>query len=90
MENDNNKYISTTITIGLGLYIALLGPNLPKFVKDLFTNTLFKILILFLIVFIGNEDPRLSIMIAIAFVLTLDYIYFKDAKDTFIMMKNIK
>ncbi len=89
MELANNKYISTAITIGLGLYAALLGPNLPKFVKDLFTNTLFRILVLFLVVVRGNKDPQMAIMIAIAFVLTLDYIYVKDAKETFQMLEGM-
>ncbi len=83
MEISNNKYVSTAITIGLGLYVALLGPNLPKFVKDLFSNTLFRILILFLVVVRGNKDPQMAIMIAVAFVLTLDYIYVRDVKEKF-------
>ena len=83
MEVVNNKYVSTAITIGLGLYTALLGPNLPTFVKDLFKNTLFRILILFLVVVRGNKDPKMAIMIAVAFVLTLDYVYVKDAKEDF-------
>ena len=87
MEVANNKYVSTAITIGLGLYAALLGPNLPKFVKDLFTNTLFRILVLFLVVVRGNKDPQMAIMIAVAFVLTLDYIYVGDAKETFKMIE---
>jgi hypothetical protein len=79
----DNKYISTTITLALGLYAALLGPELPDVVKNLFTNTIFRILILFLVVVRGNKDPQLAIIIAIAFVLTLDYIYAKTAKETF-------
>ncbi len=83
MDIVNNKYVSTAITIGLGLYAALLGPNLPTFVKDLFKNTLFRILILFLVVVRGNKDPKMAIMIAVAFVLTLDYVYVRDAKEAF-------
>ena len=90
MEVVNNKYVSTAITIGLGLYAALLGPNLPTFVKDLFKNTLFRILILFLVVVRGNKDPKMAIMIAIAFVLTLDYVYVKDAKEAFKTIEGFK
>jgi hypothetical protein len=79
----DNKYVSTAITLGLGLYAALLGPNLPPFVKELFTNTIFRIIVLFLVVVRGNKDPKMAIMIAVAFVLTLDYIYAKSAKETF-------
>ena len=83
----DNKYVSTIITLALGLYTALLGPNLPDFVKDLFNNIIFRIFILFMIVVKGNKDPKMSIMIAVAFVLTLDFIYIKTATETF---KNIK
>ncbi len=83
MEVFNNKYVSTAITIALGLYAALLGPNLPNFMKDLFKNTLFRILILFLVVVRGNKDPKMAIMIAVAFILTLDYIYVRDSKEAF-------
>ena len=79
----DNKYVTTSITIILGLYAALLGPNLPPFVQKLFTNTIFRIIVLFLVVVSGNKDPKLAIMIAIAFVLTLDYIYAQHAKEAF-------
>ncbi len=72
MEVVNNKYVSTAITIGLGLYAALLGPNLPTFFKDLFNNTLFRILVLFLVIVRGNKDPKMAIMIAVAFVLNFN------------------
>lgn len=79
----DNEYVSTAITVALGLYAALLGPELPDFVKDLFKNTIFRIIILFLVVVKGNKDPKMAIMIAVAFVLTLDFIYVKSAKETF-------
>jgi hypothetical protein len=85
----DNKYISTTITIALGLYAALLGPDLPPFIKDLFNNTIFRIFILFLVVVRGNQDPKMAIMIAVAFVLTLDYIYAKSAKETFMAVETM-
>jgi hypothetical protein len=79
----DNKYVSTGITLALGLYAALLGPNLPQFIQDLFTNTVFRIFVLFLVVVRGNQDPKMAIMIAVAFVLTLDYIYAKTAVEKF-------
>lgn len=86
----DNKYVSTGITIMLGLYAALLGPNLPPFVQKLFTNTIFRICVLFLVVVSGNKDPKLAIMIAIAFVLTLDFIYAQQAKEAFGNIKKIQ
>ena len=86
----DNKYVSTIITISLVLYASLLGPNLPNFVKKLFNNTIFRIFILFLIVSRSNKDPNTSIIIAIAFILTLDYIYVQSAKETIKVVENKK
>lgn len=79
----DNKYFTTAITVILGLYAALLGPNLPPFMQKLFSNTIFRIFVLFLVVVSGNKDPKIAIMIAVAFVLTLDYIYAQQAKEAF-------
>ncbi len=82
-ESLDNKYVSTAITLLLALYATLLRPTLPKFMVDLFKNTIFRILVLFLVVVRGNQDPKMAIMIAVAFILTLDYIYAQDAKENF-------
>jgi len=79
----DNKYFTTAITVILGLYAALLGPNLPPFMQKLFSNTIFRIFVLFLVVVSGNKNPKIAIMIAVAFVLTLDYIYAQQAKEAF-------
>jgi hypothetical protein len=86
----DNQYVSTIITVALALYASLLGPNLPQYVKDLFSNTIFKIFILFMVVVRGNQDPKMAIMIAIAFVLTLDFLYVKSAQETFHATKKTK
>ena len=78
-----NQYITTGISVVLVLYAALLGPNLPESVQKLFTNTIFRILVLFMVVVTANKEPKVAIMIAVAFVLTLDYIYVLQAKEAF-------
>jgi predicted neutral ceramidase superfamily lipid hydrolase len=80
-EMVDNQYVSTLIIIVLALYVSLLGPNISPFVRNLFNNIIFRILVLFLIVIRANQDPKMAIMIAIAFVLTLDYIYVLEAKE---------
>lgn len=85
----DNEYVSTAITVALALYASLLGPNLPPMIKNLFNNTLFRILVLFLVVVRGNKDPKMAIMIAVAFVLTLDYIYARSAKETFMAVNTV-
>jgi hypothetical protein len=79
----NNQYISTIITLVIGLYAALLGPELPEPIKNLFKNTIFRIMILFLVVIRSYNDPAMAIMISVGFVLTLDYLYVNSSKETF-------
>lgn len=79
----NNKYVYTAITIMLGLYAALLGPELPQTVRKLFENTIFKMVILFLVVVRGNKDPQMALMIAIGYVLTLEYLQKQDVISGF-------
>lgn len=86
----DNKYVSTAMVLVLGLYSTLLGPKLPTPIKSLFNNTIFRILVLFFIVVRANKDPKVAILTAIAFILTLDYIYLQDAKDTFKNVDKLK
>ena len=74
--------ILTIITIFLVIYISLLGTELPKFIQNLFNNTIFKIIILFIFIYINNKNisPKISILIIISYVLTLDYIYVISSK----------
>ena len=82
MENVNrvlsnvfdNKMLSTIITLVTLLYASLARPKLPKFMVKLFENSIFRILFLSLIVYKGNRDPKMSIMIAVGFTLTMNII----------------
>jgi hypothetical protein len=78
-----NEYVSLVATVLLVLYASFLGPNLPSFIKHLFNNNIFKIIVLFLLVVRGNNNPLLSIVIVIAFVLTLDHIALNNITEKF-------
>ncbi len=62
---------NAVLTLAIVLYAGLASQPLPAPVRGLFNNTLFRVLIMFLILWIGNHDPALSIVVAVAFVLTL-------------------
>jgi hypothetical protein len=78
-----NKYINGILTLFIVLYASMIGPELPNVVKNLFSNTFFKMFILFLVIIMGSTEPKLAIIIAIAFVLTMDFLYVNDAKEAF-------
>jgi len=79
----DNKYVSSFLTLMIVLYATFLGPELPPVVKELFNNTLFRMFILFLVVVKGNTNPSLGLVIAIAFILTMDYLYVADSQEAF-------
>jgi hypothetical protein len=70
----SNKYASSAITLFLVLYGGLAAPKLPKFMIKLFENPIFRIVLLSLIVYNGNRDPKFAIMIGVAFTVTLNMI----------------
>lgn len=68
----DNKYTSTVLSMFLVIYGGLAAPKLPKFISDLFATMVFRVLILSLIVFSANKDARISIMMAVVFIMTMD------------------
>ena len=68
----NNKYASALIVMFLIAYSGLAAPKLPSFIAKLFDNAIFRILILSLIVYNGNRDPKIAIMVAVGFTITMN------------------
>jgi len=74
--------ISSILTLIIFLYSGLLGPNLPSVIVNLFNNTIFKIIIFFLFIYLVNDyRPELILMVVIAYVLTLEFMYVKKVKE---------
>ena len=78
-----NPYFATVITIILSVYAALASPKLPNFLKKLFDNSIFKVLIISFIAYRANKNPQLSLLIAICFVVTLNFLAEKENKEAF-------
>lgn len=91
MENIlDNKYFIGTLTMFIFLYSATIRPELPRYVKVLFKNSIFKTFICFLIVVRGNKNPIFALAIAIAFVTTLTLLNQQQAKEAFEGFNNEK
>jgi hypothetical protein len=78
-----NPYFSTIITIILSVYAALASPKLPSYFKKLFDNSIFKILIISFIGYRANKNPQLSLLVAICFVVTLNFLSEQENKEAF-------
>ena len=66
-----NQYISIFVKILLICYSVYVAPQLSNNLLILFDNIFFKILIISLIFYIAQVDPITSILVAIAFILSL-------------------
>tara|TARA_B100001287_G_C22258885_1_gene334003 strand:- start:24 stop:524 length:501 start_codon:yes stop_codon:yes gene_type:complete len=69
-----NKYLSTALSMFLVFYSSRAAPKLPNFMVKLFENSIFRILVLSLIVYKGNRDPQFAIMIAVVFTITMNMV----------------
>jgi hypothetical protein len=69
-----NKYVLPVLSLFLGVYAALARPKLPKFVEKLFENPVFRLVMISYIIYRGNRDPQLALMIAAAFLMTIHMI----------------
>jgi hypothetical protein len=78
-----NDYIATVVTVLFVLYAGMVGPQLPDFIRNLFDNPIIKILVFAFIAYKGNNDPRMAIIISIAFVIVLNYIAENKVKENF-------
>lgn len=67
----NNNYLTAALTLFLVLYGAMARPQLPMFMMYLFDNVLFRLLVLFSIVYLSNRNIQVSLIVAVAFVITM-------------------
>lgn len=67
----DNIYINTAIKVFLGLYAAFAAPSLPPNLVFLMDNTFVRISVAFVIILMATRDPSMALIMAIAFIMTL-------------------
>jgi hypothetical protein len=78
-----NKYFFAIITMIIVLYAFNINLNLPPYLIKLFQNTLFRIVILFLILVRGYKDPQFSLLMASSFIIIMDCVRQHTFKESF-------
>jgi len=66
-------FVKAIVHLLLVLYAARIAPKLPRPVYDLFENQYFKLFILSLILWTAQFSPSISILISLAFIMTINY-----------------
>lgn len=67
----NNRTVVSVLSLLLALYAGAAAPKLPNEVVLFFDSALGKTLFMFLIVYLSSRSTQLSIMVAVAFLVTL-------------------
>lgn len=84
MDQLNNPYVTAVLAIFLGLYVSIISPPLPEFVRKLFLNPIFRVVFLsMLLVYKFNEVPTVAFTIALVFVITMKMLNDQEIKENF-------
>jgi hypothetical protein len=84
----NNEYVVGVLMIFTGIYVAQYRPTLPTWVAKLFKNDIFRVVYLSLLLMIPLEKaPHVSIMVALVFVLTLNYLNKQEMQENFQLLE---
>ena len=73
-KNLQNPYVATSVALFLVLYGGLAAPNLPRSIAKLYDYQVVRLLHVFLIAYMGNKNPSISLLVAVAFILSVQRI----------------
>jgi len=68
----SNPYVTAIIAVFAIAYAAIVAPKLPGPIAMLMDYTVVRIIILFLIAYMANSNPTAALMIAIAFLVSMN------------------
>ena len=67
-------FLTAFVQLFLIVYSAHIAQRLPKDVQLMFMNSYFRFAVFFLILYLSKYSPSTAILVAIAFVLSINYI----------------
>ena len=68
-----NHYLNSSIVTILLLYCSTIFNNINMYIGNLYNFSIVKILVLFLIVYIAPKDTTIAILLALTYVISLNY-----------------
>ena len=84
----DNKTFSTSMSLLLALYAGAAAPALPNNVIVFFDTVIGKLLITFLIAYLSSKNIQLALMLAVAFVVSLNIINTNKINEGFRIIEN--
>lgn len=89
----SNQWLSTFIILFFVVYGSALGSratNLPPVLVKLFKNPVIKVILLTVIAFEINKDLTMSVVLALAFYLTQQYIFHQESFEQIKTLENLQ
>ena len=85
----DNKYVALSVTVLLILYGYMLSRiGLPKYMQNLFNNTIFRIIFLsLLLIYNFDSSPSVALLVAIGFVMTIQYLSKQEMDEAFLSIE---
>ena len=71
----NNPTVIAIVTTFTVIYTATLGPELPKYIQDLFQNEYFKFIVIFAVAYLASaRRPVIALVSAISFLFIMQLV----------------
>jgi hypothetical protein len=89
----DNEYFLIGMALFVGLYASFTGSTqkLPDFIKNLFNNPIFRVLILSLLLIHNfHSAPHIAITVVLLFTLTMYTINMQEIKENFSYVESFK
>lgn len=80
----SNPYVTSSASLFLVLYAGMARPQLPEFIANLFDNAVFRLAILTLVVFMSGQNLQLSIIVAVAFMVSMNLLNEQKIAEGFV------
>ena len=80
--------MASALKLALVLYAGMAAPQLPYWVLDMFDYVLFRIAVLFLVVWTSNKDPTVALLLAIGLIVTMNSLAGRRPFETFLVQQN--
>jgi hypothetical protein len=79
----DNPIVLGVVAIFITMYGPRLSPKLPDFVRDAFNNSVFRFIIMVLVIFSGLKDIKLALIISILFVGIMSIVNTQNIKEDY-------
>lgn len=87
----NNDVIVIILAILVAMYASMVRVELPEYIKTLFRNNIFRVVLLSLLLMYGfRASPHVALSIALVFVLTLYFLNIEETKENFAFLERFK